>query len=95
MEKFARSWRLKAQQSNKGNNFKNAGIILFGIVGDGVAVGHREDTLPETNKFKSDSGAYTFSIDVAHGDGFTVVATVTGQVFFKGQDPLHAQEKEE
>ena len=91
MKKFARTWRMQAK-NNKGNDIKNAGVILFGVVNDGKVIGNSEDRLPETPKFKSDRGAYTYAVDVAHGDGFRIITTVTGQVFFTGQDPLHSQE---
>jgi len=58
MKKFARTWRMQAK-NNKGNDIKNAGVILFGVVNDGKVIGNSEDRLPETPKFKSDRGAYT------------------------------------
>ena len=91
MKKAARIWRLQAQKGRH-NKLKNAGIILFGVVGENKIAGNREDRPPLMPKFKNDIGAYTHVVDVAYGDDFVIVCTATGQVFFQGQDPLHLQE---
>ena len=83
MKKAAQIWRLQAQKGRQ-NKLKNAGILLFGIVGDNKIAGNREDKPPLMPKFKNDIGAYTHVVDIAYGDGFVIVCTATGQVFFQG-----------
>ena len=49
MKKAAQIWRLQAQKGRQ-NKLKNAGILLFGIVGDNKIAGNREDNIYGVNR---------------------------------------------